>query len=70
MHTVCMHTRLEINSQTWISMQPGFWDLGQGSTFFVRVDIGTAGLWTYPVKYFMLLRGVLPTQKHVVMLIF
>ena len=34
------------------------------------VDIGTAGFCPNPVKYFMLLRGVPPTQKHVAMLIF
>ena len=34
------------------------------------VYIDTAKLWIYPVKYFMLLRGVPPTQKHVVMIIF
>jgi len=40
--------------------------LGQGSTFFVREILD--GI--YPFKYFMLLRGVPPTQKHVVMIIF
>ncbi len=34
------------------------------------VDIVTARLCNNPVKYFMLLRGVPPTQKHVVMIIF
>ena len=33
----------------------------------MKVDIVTAGLCPNPVKYFMLLRGVPPTQKHVVM---
>jgi hypothetical protein len=32
------------------------------------VDIVTAGLWANTVKYFMLLCGVPPTQKHVVMM--
>ena len=30
-------------------------------------NVTTAGLCPNPVKYFMLLRGVPPTQKHVVM---
>ena len=34
------------------------------------VDIVTAGFCNNPAKYFMLLRGVPPTQKHVVMIIF
>ena len=34
------------------------------------VDVTTARLCNNPVKYFMLLRGVPPTQKHVVMILF
>jgi hypothetical protein len=43
--------------------------LGQGSTFFVREILD--GIGAKPggahIHYFMLLRGVPPTQKHVVM---